>query len=233
MDDARARDLLSFARELERQDELLAAELSVLNDVQETVEAVRSAAPRIQEFQLRLPDERTRLARRVADSETAAAEARRALERSQSELAEAERRGSDEAVAAARGAVADAHADLDIAVSDLEEAHAARAALERDAAAHAAELPALADRAQRAALLLAGVPRATGSPATPAGDEPAALADWAARARAAAFVARSTLESQREAVVRQANEVAAGALGEPLSATTVALVRRRLEREIG
>ena len=53
--------------------------------------------------------------------------------------------------------------------------------------------------------------------------------EWAARAHAAVFVARSGLETERERVVREANELAASVLGEPLYATSVALVRQRLE----
>jgi hypothetical protein len=44
------------------------------------------------------------------------------------------------------------------------------------------------------------------------------------------LVARGTLEAQRELIVVEANALAAGALGEPLGASSVALVRRRLEQ---
>jgi hypothetical protein len=43
------------------------------------------------------------------------------------------------------------------------------------------------------------------------------------------LVARGTLEAERERIVVEANALAAGALGEPLSGANVALVRRRLE----
>jgi hypothetical protein len=53
---------------------------------------------------------------------------------------------------------------------------------------------------------------------------------WASRARAALWVVRSGLEGERERVVREANELGASVLGEPLAATSVATVRKRLER---
>ncbi|MBA3788673.1 MAG: hypothetical protein H0X21_08270, partial [Actinobacteria bacterium] len=56
--------------------------------------------------------------------------------------------------------------------------------------------------------------------------------EWVSRAHAAVFVARSGLETERERVVREANELAASVLGEPFSATSVDVVRKRLEQRL-
>ena len=55
------------------------------------------------------------------------------------------------------------------------------------------------------------------------------LDDWGGQVRSALFVARGTLESERERIVVEANVLGASVLGEQLGASGVALVRRRLE----
>ena len=55
------------------------------------------------------------------------------------------------------------------------------------------------------------------------------MLEWAGRARAALFVARGGLAAERDAVVRQANELGALVLGEPLTAGGPASVARRIE----
>jgi hypothetical protein len=57
----------------------------------------------------------------------------------------------------------------------------------------------------------------------------AELEDWAGRARAALFVARGTLETERERIVAEANALGAAVTGEPAAGTSVALVRKRIE----
>ena len=63
------------------------------------------------------------------------------------------------------------------------------------------------------------------------GEPGADLADWASRARAALLVERSSLDTRREQLVREANELASAQLGEQVS-TSVAGVRERLERHM-
>jgi hypothetical protein len=57
----------------------------------------------------------------------------------------------------------------------------------------------------------------------------AELEDWGGQVRSALFVARGTLEAERERVVVEANVLGASVLGEQLGASSVALVRRRIE----
>ena len=54
--------------------------------------------------------------------------------------------------------------------------------------------------------------------------------DWAARARGDLLVAHAGLETERDKVVREATELVASALGEPLPGKGVAGVRERLSR---
>ena len=69
-------------------------------------------------------------------------------------------------------------------------------------------------------------------------DVPAAPADlhgtleWASRARGSLLLEHSGLAREREEVVREATELLASVLGEPLNATAVAGVRERLARAL-
>jgi hypothetical protein len=64
---------------------------------------------------------------------------------------------------------------------------------------------------------------------TPPTEDLAAVARWATDARAALFVARGQLAAQREQLIRQANELAAAVLGEPVTAWSAAAAARRVE----
>jgi hypothetical protein len=54
--------------------------------------------------------------------------------------------------------------------------------------------------------------------------------EWGSRVAAALLVVRSGLDTERERLVREANELAASVLGDRDVGTSVALVRARLER---
>jgi hypothetical protein len=103
-------------------------------------------------------------------------------------------------------------------------------ALEAEARAIEAGLPELEPRAE----VLAGRIRALHRAPDPAFPEPgpAGVAAWASRAEASLFVARGGLETERDRIVRQANELAASALGETL-ASSVSRVREQLEQRLG
>ena len=47
------------------------------------------------------------------------------------------------------------------------------------------------------------------------------------------FVVRTQLDTERERVVREANELGSSVLGEPLGGSSVSVVRRRIERSLG
>jgi hypothetical protein len=106
-----------------------------------------------------------------------------------------------------------------------------RAALEREAEeaqGRAAELAAAAAAASRE---LEAAPRVRLAVAP--GGELEDVVDWAARAHAAILVARSGLETERDRIFREANELGSSVLGEPLQSTNVTLVRRRVEERLG
>jgi hypothetical protein len=104
--------------------------------------------------------------------------------------------------------------------------------LEADADAAERERESLERRARELARALRERPRL----AADAGDDPApgltGVSEWGTHAKAALLVARSQLADDRDAVIRQANELGALVLGEPLTAASTHDVTRRVEHEL-
>jgi chromosome segregation ATPase len=231
MDEPPADPLLAYARELEEADGTLARTWSRVEELRREVAGLRDHSVEIQLLLERLPDERRareeavrsaeeELGRRVAESEAAAAV-----------LLEAERsRAGEEEVAAARRGVVRTRDAAASAERRLDRARNAREQLERDADRAEEETPQIERRAVELAASVGEIPRVSAHASEVPAPGLAATLAWASRAEAALFVARSGLESERERIVRQANELGASALGESLGATSVALVRERLER---
>lgn len=218
---------LAFAAELEQRDAALAERHADLAGLGRRVEAIRAEAEQLSRFLGRLPVEREQLDGTLADAERDLEEARKALEQVRRTVARA--RGEGAAAAARRH---EAHAETDVRTTEDRRIRliARREALERNAEAAAADSQSLAARGRDLAAELEAMPRVAGpEPPAPGLD---ALADWGSRAHAAVLVARSGLATERELVVREANELAASVLGEPLSATSVAHVRERLEERL-
>jgi len=218
---------LEFARELERRDDAVAGRLELLARLAADTDRVAARAGAVVAFFARLPREREHV-------EAAAREAEAALSRAQTAVTEAEdvlaRARKDDARAAAERAIAAARGDVRAAEERRARASDRRAVLEQEAEQLGAEARDLEREAARLAADLETAPRV--SPTEPPGEGLEAVLEWAARADAAIFVARGGLESERERIVREANELAASALGEPLYATNVASVRRRLEERL-
>jgi len=220
--------LLRIVDELERRDEEAAAALAQVEALQADVEATRARAAEIAVFLERLPDA---LAAREAD-ERAAAESQRqasaALVEAEAELARAQERGRDDARIAAERAVQHARDAVHEAELWIERARRERARLEREAEARREEEARLVAAVQPLAERLAADPRlATAPPAAPGLD---GVADWASRARGDLLLAHAALATERDKVVREATELVASAVGEPLPGTGVAGVRERLAR---
>jgi chromosome segregation ATPase len=222
--------LVRFARELEARDERLAAAIAEVDDLQRVAEEVRERARAVEAFLDRLPAEQAAAEGVLREAESKSRTRGRERGEAESELTRAEGSGDEERVAAARRAVVRARDAETSAARKLERALEALDRLAREAEALRAEAPALEERAHELARRLARLPRI--SQAGTAAPEPGleGTIEWAARARAALFVVRSGLEVERERVVREANELAASALGEPVAATSVSLVRKRIER---
>jgi chromosome segregation ATPase len=211
---------LDFARELEQRDREVGERLEVLGRLAREVHRIREDAAELAAFQERLPAQRDQVASAVAEAEGGLRAARDAL-------AVAERSEDDEAereVTAARAAMA-ATEEL------LERTAGRRAALEREAEDAAARAAGLATAAAVAARELEAAPRVRLAAAP--GSALEQVLDWAARAQAAILVARSGLESERDRIFREANELGSSVLGEPLQSTNVTLVRRRVEEWLG
>ena len=96
-----------------------------------------------------------------------------------------------------------------------------------------AEADGLAVEARTVAGEVAGLPRLSESGRTAPGASLEEIEEWGARAHSAIFVVRGGLESERERIVHEASALAASALGEQVAGASVALVRRRLEQELG
>ena len=225
--------VLTFVRELERADEEVAAVLTELDALAREAERVRERALAVTAFLAALPAERERtgVALEAAERELDAFDA--TLASAHEELAKAERAGDRERVLEARRREVRARDARRMAERRREEIRAERARLDQEAEEVAGETPMLERRTRELAAALRDRPRL----AEQAGADPRpgldGVAEWGSRARAALFVARGGLAAEREALVRQANELGALVLGEPLSSASPAVVARRVERERG
>ncbi len=220
--------LLDFARELERRDAGLATAIETVVGLESDTEAVGRQARELAERLGRLPGEQEAAAS-VAERAREELERRRErLERSEHELENA-RAGGDEREEAARRALERAREAAALAEERVGRADAEVARLHREFEETQAELPRLERRARLVAELVGAVPRLSKEGAGEPSPGLDGAEEWSSRARAALLLVRSGLETERERVVREANELGASALGEPLAATSVSGVRQRLE----
>jgi len=190
---------------------------------------VRARVGKLEAFAARLPAEGEARAAELERSRAEASAAQRVLEEAEAAVLAAGPENAQEAKrfrvrARDRASVADRRVvEATKAAEDLEN-RVAEATIEgHELHAHAREL----------AAELRGRPRI----AEDAGKEPRPGLDgveaWSEIARASLFVARGQLSAEREAVIRQANELGALALGEPLSAMGTSALTRRVERALG
>jgi hypothetical protein len=228
MSDAR----LALLHELERADEEVAATLAELDELYAETEAVRERALALEAFFVRLPAQRAATASELDHARHVEAEARAAVETAAVALREAEASGNADALAAARRLDVRARDSLTVADRRGKEAEEEIGRLEADADAAEGERESLARRARELASALRERPRL----AADAGDDPApgliGVSEWGTQAKAALLVARSQLADDRDAVIRQANELGALVLGEPLTGTSAHDVTRRVEHEL-
>ncbi len=221
---------LAFLRGLERTDETVAAALAELDGLAAETERVRARASELERLLERLPEDRKRVRATLEEASSEIASRRETHERAELELDEAERGDDKRRLAAARRAevrardlVGMAQRRLDVAEGEAERREAEARAAKRESEAVVADARELAATLREHRALAAGA-------GEPPGATLPAVARWATNARAALFVARARLSAEREAVIRQANEVGASVLGEPLSAQSAALVARRVEQ---
>ena len=213
--------LLSFAEELERRDADVAGALAAVERLQADVDELRTHAGAVSEFLAALP---AAVEQRDADARAAAASREHAAVSVRDAESELESAGNEHKRLAAERILQHRRDELHDAEAWVEQARAAREHLDREAEQQRAEGERLAGRAAELAEWVPDVP----PPA--AGLEGAA--DWGSRARGALLVRHSGLAGERDKVVREASELVASVLGEPLLATGVAGVRERLERAL-
>ena len=219
--------LLAFAAELEERDAALRERIDLLGELGRQVDEARARAEEVAQVINRLPRDREQVQASLAEAERELETAAAAHARARRDV---ERARGEDALAAARRH--EAHAATDVRTSEdrRERLVARRDELDRAERAAAEEIRALDAGGRELAVELAAAPRVAAPEAPAAGLD--GLADWGARAHAAVFVARSGLETERGRVVREANELAASVLGEPLYSTSVAGVRERLEERL-
>ncbi|MGB2951912.1 MAG: hypothetical protein WBB74_00810, partial [Gaiellaceae bacterium] len=180
-------------------------------------------------FEVRLPAERERLDVTVRTAEAEAGEKARAYEGAKEELARAEPKGKREPIAAAKRAVVRTADAASSAAKELERLRAERRQLEARAAGLERTVSELEGEARSVNEAMRALPRLAETVVDPRSDL-AGLVEWGSRARATLLVARSALDAERERLVREANELGAAVLGDAAVATSVALVRERVER---
>ena len=228
-------DALAHAAELERRDTEIANELEIVRDLEERVGAIRGRAGSVREARERVPRAREGLDPRPPDADRAVTAAHADVERTGSRVAslEAGRRKRDDELERARKEAATARDVLADALAVRARVDERESALADEERALLAEGDALAEAAELVAEGVRDVGRVTESAGRAPGTSLADLDDWGSLVRSALFVARGTLEAERERVVLEANALGTSVLGEQLGTASVALVRRRLEAAAG
>ena len=224
---------LEFLRELERADEAVAAVLAELDELADETQRIGARALELETFFVKLPAERERAAGALAAAAREATAARDAVAAAEVELAAAEERADAERLAAARRAEVRARDALRMAERRAAASRADAAELERAREDAEGETSTLDERARAIAAALATRSQLAENGGQPPDPGLAGISAWATQARAALFVARGGLAREREGVIRQANELGALVLGEPLTASSAATVARRVEQAGG
>jgi hypothetical protein len=224
---------LAILEDLERAEDEAAAELAEVDELYADCEQVRLAAHDLVAFLERLPEDRAAAAHDIEESARALEEAGVVSRNAEQELGAAETARDPEVLAAARRFHIRARDALHLAERRARAAEDRAAELEAAAMAaeeHARELNA---RARELAETLGRRPRVALEAEIPPDASPAQVAEWGTQARAALLVARSQVSAERDALVRQANELAANVVGEPVAAMSAAgaadLLRRTLD----
>jgi chromosome segregation ATPase len=217
-----AEGVLEVLRELERADEEIGAVLADLDRLAGELDALRTRVADLRAFEERFPSERERLAADLERTQAEAESARGALGKAH----EAVRTAKPGAAREAELFEVRARDRVTSADRRCREAEARVAALEREAGESHREARELHAKGQAIAGELTERPRL----AQDAGRAPGVGLDGVARA--SLFVARGQVTAEREAVIRQANELGAVSLGEPLTSASTAVVTRRVEQAL-
>jgi chromosome segregation ATPase len=223
--------LLDLAADLERRDQEVASALDRVDQLDRQAEAIRARSEELRRRLEAAPASLAALDRSHADARDAAAAA--ATSRRDAEVRVAALRQSDterrdraqRQLERAREVEADASTRVDRLDSErLTAAAAIAAARAREAA--------LLHEAADVSAALAQVERLSASGREPPAGGARRIEEWSSRVHAALFVVRGQLQTERERLVREANELGGAVLGEQLAGSSVSLVRRRLEEAL-
>jgi chromosome segregation ATPase len=227
-------ELVSRATDLEEQDRAIAARLEVLRELADRAGDVRTRSAAVHDSLQHLPVALEELDRRRREAEAATDTAREELRRAEERLAalERSRRPKRAETERARREAETASQGLADAESNVERLRARGEQLRTDARTLAEEAAVLARSAASIAADLRRAPGVAEDAGRAPGETLPELEDWGQLVRSALFVVRGTLEAERERIIIEANALGASALGETPGASSVALVRRRLEREL-
>jgi chromosome segregation ATPase len=230
-----ASNLVAHAAELERLDDEVAGQLATLADLAGRAREVRSRGAEVRGALERIPLELDELRRLGEEAEREVVSAREEVRLAEERLAalERKRRRRTEERERARREEETARQRLADANANVERLRVRAEQLRVDERSLREEEPELARAAGAIAAELRRTPRISEGTARDPGTTLAALEDWAQHVRSALLVARGSLEAERERIVVEANALGAAVLGESLGASSVALVRRRLETELG
>jgi len=219
--------LLTIAEDLERRDAQAAETLLEVERLQAEVDELRTSAGVVAAFLRELPVAHAAL---EAEEKAAAEERERAAVEARAAedgLARVQERGGESARLEAARVAQHARDLLEYAELRVARAVQERARLEQAGEERGAE----AERLERRGAALAVQPRLEHDVAAPATGLHGLL-DWAARARGELLVSHAALATERDKIVREATELVAGVLGEPLVSTGAAGIRERLERAL-
>ena len=216
--------LLAIADDLERRDARAAEALVEVERLQRDVDELRTHAAATAAAVRDLPAAIAAQEAEEHDAGKALAHAEGALRHAEAQLAQ--EKGESARLAAARAAQ-HARDARDAAKLRVARGHEDRARLAREDDERRADAERLERRAAELAARLG-----LAHDVTPPGPGLDGALEWAARARGELLVAHAGLATERDKVVREASELVASVLGEPLASTSVAGVRARLERAL-
>ena len=215
--------LLAIAEDLERRDARAAEALLEVERLQHEIDELRTHVAKTAAFLRELPAAAAARQEEEHAADEALAHAVTALRDAEAEFERLAEKRSDSARLAAARAAQHARDAVDDATLWLERVREERARLEREGTERRGE----AERLERRAAELAGHARLAHDVPPPGPGLDGAL-EWAAQARGELLVAHAALATEREKLVREASELVASVLGEPLAATSVAGIRSRL-----
>ena len=235
MSSDRSGELIAYARDLEQRDEDVARRIDEAGGVLRRVDDVRVRAERVRAAHDALPAEIGRAEHAVTEAQAREADARREAAEAERELenVRSSKRVGEDAKAAAERAARRAGVLVADAADGVGRQQERLRLLRSDQVALRAEAEGLAVEARTVARDVAVLPRLSESGRRSPGPSLEEIVEWGARAHSAIFIVRGGLESERERIVHEASALAASALGEQVAGASVAIVRRRLEQELG